>query len=370
VRFALFYHSLISDWNHGNAHFLRGVACELLKQGHGVEIFEPADGWSLTHLMAEHGPAPIQDFHDAYPQLHSTLYDLKQFDLDRALDHADVVIVHEWSEPSLVSRIGACRRKSKHFKLLFHDTHHRALSAPHELERLDLRDYDGVLAFGEVLREIYLQRDWAARAWTWHEAADTTRFTPRLRQHAPSYDLTWIGNWGDGERSDEIQQFLIEPVRALQMRACVYGVRYPEHALHALESAGIQYAGWVPNFRVPEAFADAAMTVHIPRRFYTQSLPGVPTIRIFEALACGIPLVSAPWTDSEHLFEPGRDYLVARNTQEMRDQLQLLRSDGDLAQSIAAHGLRTILSRHTCAHRARELLNICDSLRAPLRRSA
>jgi spore maturation protein CgeB len=40
-------------------------------------------------------------------------------------------------------------------------------------------------------------------------------------------------------------------------------------------------------------------------------LPGIPTIRVFEALACGIPLVSAPWDDSEHLFRPGEDFLVA-----------------------------------------------------------
>src|ERR1700704_6633249 len=50
VRFVLFYHSLLSDWNHGNAHFLRGVAGELMSLGHDVKIMEPAGGWSLTNL--------------------------------------------------------------------------------------------------------------------------------------------------------------------------------------------------------------------------------------------------------------------------------------------------------------------------------
>src|ERR671938_432916 len=50
MRIVMFYHSLLSDWNHGNAHFLRGVAWELTGRGHTVDVLEPADGWSLTHL--------------------------------------------------------------------------------------------------------------------------------------------------------------------------------------------------------------------------------------------------------------------------------------------------------------------------------
>ena len=52
------------------------------------------------------------------------------------------------------------------------------------------------------------------------------------------------------------------------------------------------------------------VTVHVPRRPYAQALPGIPTIRVFEALACGIPLVSAPWDDVEGLFRPGEDFLI------------------------------------------------------------
>jgi spore maturation protein CgeB len=120
----------------------------------------------------------------------------------------------------------------------------------------------------------------------------------------------------------------------------------------------------VPNFEVPAVFARAALTVHIPRRFYVQSLPGIPTIRMFEALACGIPLVSAPWDDCENLFQHGRDYLVAGNGSQMREHLRMLRASPQTARIIAGYGLQTILSRHTCAHRVRELLSICESLGA------
>jgi spore maturation protein CgeB len=363
VRFVLFYHSLISDWNHGNAHFLRGVVSELRANGHLVTVYEPAEGWSLRNLRESSGEEPISRFYRAYPGLRSTFYDPYAIDLHKALDAADVVIVHEWNEPTLVKRIGQCRRDGGRFTLLFHDTHHRAVSAPAEIRAFDLSNYDGVLAFGEVLRQIYEDRGWAARAWTWHEAADTRRFKPAARPDDPPFDLVWVGNWGDGERAEEINRFLIEPARSLKLKTRIHGVRYPESALAALRDAGIEYGGWVPNFEVPGVFASAALTVHIPRRFYVRSLPGIPTIRVFEALACGIPLVSAPWDDCENLFQPGRDYLVAGNGSQMRDHLRLLRSCPQTARIIAGYGLQTILSRHTCAHRVTELLTICDSLR-------
>src|SRR5205085_1877246 len=79
------------------------------------------------------------------------------------------------------------------------------------------------------------------------------------------------------------------------LSARVHGVRYPPDARQKLAEAGMEFAGYLPNFWVPEAFAAAAATVHIPRRPYVRMLPGIPTIRVFEALACGIPLVCAPW---------------------------------------------------------------------------
>src|SRR3546814_14121338 len=76
MRFVMFYHSLVSDWNHGNAHFLRGVVRELQGRGHQVRVCEPLDGWSRCHLVAEHGPEAIDGFHRAFPDLRSTTYRL------------------------------------------------------------------------------------------------------------------------------------------------------------------------------------------------------------------------------------------------------------------------------------------------------
>jgi spore maturation protein CgeB len=361
MKLVLFYQSLISDWNHGNAHFLRGIATELLKLGHQVEIFEPADGWCLQNLRFEQGDQPLADFFEAYPHLHSRFYNPAHFDAGGSVADADVVIVHEWNDPAVVRELGRHRARSGHYRLLFHDTHHRAVTDPAAIARFDLRHYDGVLAFGRVLRDIYLERGWAARAWTWHEAADVRVFRPM--PGAPKEgDLIWVGNWGDEERTRELHEFLLDPVRRLKLRAKVYGVRYPDAAQQALARAGISYAGWLPNYAVPGAFARFRATVHIPRRPYAQSLPGIPTIRPFEALACGIPLVCSPWEDTEGLFAPGRDFLVAHSGREMEEALAAVLNDPDLARSLSGHGRNTVLARHTCAHRAAELLAVCREL--------
>jgi spore maturation protein CgeB len=362
VRFVLFYHSLVSDWNHGNAHFLRGVLRELQACGHEAVVCEPRDGWSRRNLVAEQGPRPTAEFAAAFPDLRALEYDLETLDLDAALDRADVVIVHEWNPPELIERIGRHRASAGTYTLLFHDTHHRAVSAPRDLDLLDLDAYDGILAFGEVIRELYLERGWARRVWTWHEAADVRLFRP-IGGRSREGDLVWVGNWGDGERCAELQAFLLEPVRRLELAARVYGVRYPEDALRALAAARVAYGGWLPNHRVPEVFARFAVTVHVPRRPYVRMLPGIPTIRVFEALACGIPLVSAPWDDVEGLFMPGRDFLVAPNGAAMRKALRAVLSEPGLGEELAAHGLRTIRERHTCGHRVEQLLSICASIR-------
>ena len=361
MRVALFYHSLVSDWNHGNAHFLRGIATELLERGHAVQVFEPRDGWSRTNLLAEHGEAPLAAFHRAYPRLRSVLYDSSSFDPAPVLEASDLALVHEWNDRELVRRIGTLRRRHPGLRVLFHDTHHRSVTSPRSMAAYDLRHYDGVLAYGRVIRDLYLERGWAEQAWTWHEAADVRVFRPVIGRERRG-DLVWIGNWGDGERSAELRRFVLAPARRLRLDGSVFGVRYPDCAREAVERAGLAYRGWIANYRVPLVFAEHGLTVHVPRRPYARALPGIPTIRPFEALACGIPLVCSPWEDTEGLFTPGRDYLVARNGEEMAAHMERVLSDRRFAASLSQHGLRTILGRHTCAHRVDELLAVCREL--------
>jgi spore maturation protein CgeB len=362
MQIVIFCHSLLSDWNHGNAHFLRGITTELLCRGHQVRVYEPSTAWSLQNLLADYGESAISGFHAAYPQLESIRYDRSTLDLNQALAGANLVLVHEWNDPEVVQQIGRHRAEAGSYRLLFHDTHHRAITAPETMAAYDLSDYDGVLAFGAVIRDLYLDQGWIAQAWTWHEAADTRIFHPIEQPSESEGDLVWIGNWGDDERTAELYEFLINPIKALGLKARVYGVRYPQSAQQALRDAGIEYGGWLPNYRVPQVFSRFRVTVHVPRRPYAAALPGIPTIRPFEALACGIPLISAPWQDAEGLFTPGKDFLVAPTGEAMQHHLKALLANPSLGRKLATHGLQTIQSRHTCAHRVDELLQIYAQL--------
>jgi spore maturation protein CgeB len=368
LSFRIFAHSWISDWNHGNAHFLRGLASELVKAGHQVRCYEERNGWSMRNL-AEEGPraaaAALTDFHKVFPELDVRLYaqtGLNEF-LAAELHGADVVLVHEWNSPDVVAAILALKTKLK-FRALFHDTHHRAYTSPQEILRMPLAQFDGVMAFGEAIRRIYTDGFGIKRAWTFHEAADTAHFFPI--ESAKNTDVIWIGNWGDEERTRELEEFLIKPAAGmLDYKFAVHGVRYPKRALEQLATSKVEFRGYLPNLRAPEMYARSKISLHVPRRFYANGLSGVPTIRVFEALAAGSPLVCAPWNDSEGLFRPGEDYICVPDSAAMLAELRHLLRDDHARQQLAANGLETIHARHTCAHRAQQLVEICHELEAP-----
>ncbi len=86
---------------------------------------------------------------------------------------------------------------------------------------------------------------------------------------------------------------------------------------------------------------------------------------MFEALACGVALLCSPWNDAENLFHPGDDYLIARNGKEMTDLIQALLGDQQARRpQIGSHGLKTVRERHTCAHRAEQLMSIYEEIAA------
>ena len=360
MRLVYFTHSLRSCWNHGNAHFLRGVLRELIAAGHQAVAVEPAQSWSRSNLLADAGAAALEGWRGYYPALQSVL--LAEGEPPEPLvEAADVVIVHEWTAPAVVARLGALRRAGAPWLLLFHDTHHRAVSDPAAMQAFDLSGYDAVLAFGEALAAVYSRWGWDGRVFVWHEAADTALFRPPAEPEA-RHGAVWIGNWGDGERTAELEAFLLAPLARAGVPLDIHGVRYPPEALDMLEHYGARYHGWLPNYAAPAAFARHALTVHVPRRFYATQLPGIPTIRVFEALACGIPLISAPWDDVEGLFTPGEDFLVAADGDAAERHVRTLVNDPAFAAAQAARGLATVRARHSCAHRVRELLGIVGAL--------
>ena len=365
LRVRMFAHSWVSDWNHGNAHFLRGLARELVGMGHEVRCYEEIGSWSMTNLLQEGkiAGAAIEQFRREFPELDVRFYqqdDGLHSTLEHELRGADIVVVHEWTDPNVAEQILSLKERLG-FRALFHDTHHRAYTNPAEILRFPLQQFDGVLAFGEPIRRIYSDGFGVPRAWTFHEAADVSHFEPLAADC--EFDLLWIGNWGDEERTQELQEFFLAPVSQLPgCKAVAYGVRYPQDGRRWLAEAGIEYRGYLPSLMAPQAYARSALSLHVPRRQYTNGLSGIPTIRVFEALACGATLVCAPWDDVEGLFRPGEDYVVAGSGAQLKATVDELLHDNAARRQIGANGRQTILQRHTCGHRAQQLLGICEEL--------
>jgi spore maturation protein CgeB len=361
-----FAHSWVSDWNHGNAHFLRGLAREVMRLGHNLRCYEQLGSWSLKNLMHHEGERAIDaidHFRRSYPELNIHFYkndaSFKEFAAEE-LKGADVVVVHEWNDPHVVNTILSLKAQYG-FRALLHDTHHRAYTRPAEILKFHLHLFDGVLAFGDALRRIYTEGFGINHAWTFHEAADVTMFQPLAVKK--EIDILWIGNWGDEERTRELMEFLIQPAASMTgRRFVVHGVRYPEDGVHKLHQAGIDYRGYLPNLRSPIAYSQSEIALHVPRRQYTNGLSGVPTIRVFEALACGAPLLCSPWEDSESLFRAGEDYLCVSDGESMKAEMEHLLRDDAARRQLASNGLETVRARHTCRHRAEQLIDICEGL--------
>ena len=164
VKLGLLHPFAESCWNHGNAHFLRGVLRELLAAAMTWR-WSPAESWSRDNLLRDHGEAGLDAFRTAYPELRSQTYEAG-IDLPAPCDGADLVIVHEWNDPGWSPHIGRARRHGGRF-CCCSTTRITARSAiPRRSRGFDLDDYDGVLAFGETLAAVY-------RRWGWGRASSS-----------------------------------------------------------------------------------------------------------------------------------------------------------------------------------------------------
>jgi spore maturation protein CgeB len=242
--------------------------------------------------------------------------------------------------------------------VLYYDTHHRPATEPDAIRPRELPRFDGVIAFGGSLRDIFIRNfdTDPARTFVLHEAADADEFAP-FPGVEPVRDLVFVGNWSD-DRAREMETYFFAP----QVKAkTLWGVLYPNHVQARMKATGVNYRGYLPNTHVPRVFAESRLVAHIHRGPYRQFLPGIPTIRMFEALACGSCLVSTPWDDAEHLFRP--DDYVHLPPGDPTTIYRALLNDADARAAFSARGRETILARHTCNHRADELLailNICQ----------
>jgi spore maturation protein CgeB len=339
MRVVFFCHSIISDWNHRDAAFLRGVVAELRARRHQVDIFEPAGGWSMVHMVRDHGVDPIKRLAAFHPDLDSTPFDLDRLDLDEVLDDAELVVVHEWNDRELIDRIGLHRCRGGRYQLMFFDSGNGAL---------DLQGYDAILADRPELVYLYQRSGWSRAAFLWPYAADTRVFQP-FADATREHDVLWYGR-------AEVDPCLLEPISALRLKAHAFGPRYTGSEIAVLAEARIKYCGWIPAFDLPRQLSRHKLTMHLPRRPSEPFARETATIELVDAMATGTPVIAAPWASRELAT------LVARDREDMKKKTRMLIEDRDLWLHISLKGLETVRAEHTCAHRADRLLAISARL--------
>ena len=355
MHVVLFTHSLLSDWNNRSAPFLRGIVSELVARGNTIVCYEPKDAASVEALKSDQGGGPIEAVQRMYPALDVVRYIGQTIDLDVALQDADIVLVNQSADAVIIDAVGRKRAGGANFRAFFHDTHYEISDA------LDLSAYDAILTISDSLRDAWL-RHGARNVYTWHEAADVRILRP-LRERTQTNalmkrDLVWVGDWRRGlAHFPELETMVFEPIKQLGLDADIYGVGYPQHVLDDLALHDVRCRGWAATYDMSEIFSQFYLTVNIPRG------PTIPTLRMYEAMACGIPLISLPWDDTDGLFTRGKDYLVVDDQQDMIRRLRDLLSDFEMADALAHHARDTILEKHTCAHRVDELMKIYLALR-------
>ena len=317
MKIAYFTHSLLSCWNHGNAHFLRGVLRELSAAGHEVVAFEPRRGWSLANLLRDHGEAGLGPVPRALiPNSPPSSFD-DDDDLDgTAAPDATSSSCMNGTSPALVAAIGATAPAGR----AVHVAVPRYPSSRRERSGRDPRASTSTAMTACWPSAQRSPRSIAAGAGA---TAFSSGTRPRIRAVPPAGrrrardGLVWIGNWGDEERSEELEELPVAARRNARAASRHLRRTLSAHGARDAERYGARYRGWLAECAAPEVFARHLVTVHVPAPILCRGAaghsdhPGVRGAGLRYSTAC------APWSDAEGLFTPGEDYLMARDGDEM-----------------------------------------------------
>jgi spore maturation protein CgeB len=169
--------------------------------------------------------------------------------------------------------------------------------------------------------------------------------------------LSYLGTYAE-DRQAALERLFIEPARLRpHERFVIGGAQYPAGFPW---TANIFFVRHLPPSLHPEFYCSGRLTLNVTRAAMAR-MGWCPSGRLFEAAACGVPILSDWWDGLDAFFEPGREILVARTTQDALDALDL--PDGDLA-AIARRARERALVEHSARRRAREMIAALESVAA------
>lgn len=332
--------SITSSWGNGHATNYRALLRALRARGHDVLFLERDQAWYRQHRDAP-GAAVLYD----------SLDELRD-EWREDVEDADVVVVGSYvPDGSSVARWALDTARGR---VLFYDidtpvTLAKLEAGEHEYLSPDLVPrFDAYLSFsgGPVLRR--LERRWGARrAIAFHCLVDSEAYRPEPTERR--WRLGYLGTYSE-DRQPALERLLLSPARSLAAaRFCVAGPQYPSSIEWPANAELVEH---VPPADHPRFYCSQDFTLSVTRAAMRRA-GWSPSVRLFEAGACGVPVITDPWPGVDALFRPGLDILVARGT---RDVMRILRETPRREREAMGRRLRDrVLALHTAEHRAEEL---------------
>lgn len=346
LRIVLLGLSITSSWGNGHATTYRSLMRGLVRRGHDVLFLERDVSWYRGHRDL---PQP--------PYGRTALYrglDELSVRWGGALREADLVVVGSYVPDGqavcrLVQRLAGGATA-------FYD-----IDTPVTLDGLEqgscaylspeqIPGFDLYLSFtgGPVLDR--LQRHWGARApRPLYCSVDPELYRPIESDAAPTWDLGYLGTWS-ADRQPLVEQLLSAPARRLHRRRFVVaGAQYPDSIVWP---RNVEHVEHLPPDRHAGFYGAQRFTLNLTRAAMVR-LGWSPSVRLFEAAACGVPIISDWWDGLDQFFVPGREILIAGSARGVVRHLCDVPEARRRAIGLAAR--ERVLREHTADHRAAEL---------------
>jgi spore maturation protein CgeB len=344
LRFVFLGLSITSAWGNGHATTYRGLVRELVRRGHSVLFLEHDVPYYAAHRDLAQPPY-------GRTELYSSLDDL----LERfggEVRTADVVVVGSYVPDGAQVGAWVCRIASG--VRAFYD-----IDTPVTLRGLEqgdvaylkaaqVKDYDLYLSFAGGPSLQRLSREFGARlVKPLYCSVDPELYYPEPTDKL--WDLGYIGTYC-ADRQPALDRLLLDPARSCPRgHFVVAGPQYPADISWPDNVVRLPHVG-PPDHRT--FYSAQRFTLNLTRR--DMLIAGYsPSVRLFEAAAVGVPILSDAWPGLEQFFEPNEEILVVRSASDVLEVLECFPEDGRLR--LAAGARRRVLAEHTAAHRAATL---------------
>jgi spore maturation protein CgeB len=336
--------SITSSWGNGHATTYRALVRQLAGRGHDVVFLERDLPWYADNRDMPRPPGARTELYDSVAALQDRF-------LPEVRD-ADAVIVGSYVPEGI--EVGEWVTTHARGVTAFYD-----IDTPVTLAKLSnggadyiskalIPKYDLYLSFtgGPTLER--LEREFGARmARPLYCSVDPEQYAPEDTD--ASWDLGYLGTYSD-DRQPSLTQLMLEPARGLRdHRFVVAGPQYPDDIAWPENVDRITH---LPP-REHRGFYNAQRyTLNITRQDMIRA-GWSPSVRLFEAAACGTPIISDYWDGLEAFFEPGREILIARTARDIEEYLHDVPEEE--RRALGARARDRVLARHTSARRAAEL---------------